>query len=463
MLVDGPQPRLHPALSWGLALALATASPAPAIDGATELVERVYESTDEAFANPERGLYVEIDDRRDRNLDRGELQRLRARGITLIQRLYYLHEHRYSALDDEKLQQVDNDFALLREARMKCVLRFAYCWGMDQPDAPIDTVRGHIGQLTPLLRDNADLIVTVQAGFIGAWGEWHSSSNGLDSPAAMREVARLLLDALPADRTIQVRTPAQKQLIVAGREPLRGSTIDRASRAARVGHHNDCFLADKTDMGTYRDGTLEADRDYVARDSRFVPVGGETCRLARRCEPSFARDELARMHWSFLNLAYHRGVIAKWRDERFLDEVQRRLGYRMELVRAAAPPQIAAGSVLPARVELRNAGWAAPITARPVVLRLRPEAGGAPIEARAAVDVRDWFAGEAQTVTFECPLDPATPPGDYRLAIALPDPSPRLASEPDYAVRLANPGVWSAERGENDLALRVRVVVGTRP
>jgi hypothetical protein len=463
VLVDGPQPRLHSTVAFSLWIALAIHSPASAFEGSIDVIERVYESSDERFANPERGLYVELDDRRGQPLDSSELERLRVQRISLVQRLYYLHEHRGAPIAETRLQQIRDDFESLRVARMKCVLRFAYCWMIGDSDAPIDVVRKHVAQLTPLLRDNADLIVTMQAGFIGAWGEWHSSSNGLDRPEAMRDVATLLLEALPAGRTIQVRTPLQKQRVTGAREPLALATIDRASHAARVGHHNDCFLADETDTGTYRPSSLDADRDYVAADSRFVPVGGETCRLGERSDPAFAREELARMHWSFLNLAYHRAVIAKWRDAGFLDEVERRLGYRLELVRASAPREVEAGSKWRVRVTLRNVGWAAPINARPVTLRLRRNGAGEALEIAAGVDVRDWFAGETQTLTFDAPIDPEASAGDYHLAIALPDPSPRLAAEPDYAVRFANPAAWSVERGENDLGLRVRVVAASRP
>src|SRR6185295_13966836 len=56
------------------------------------------------------------------------------------------------------------------------------------------------------------------------------------------------------------------------------------SAAARIGFHNDCFLADATDAGTFADYDGATDgqditrlRDYQAQETRFTVMGGETC------------------------------------------------------------------------------------------------------------------------------------------------------------------------------------------
>jgi hypothetical protein len=48
-------------------------------------------------------------------------------------------------------------------------------------------------------------------------------------------------------------------------------------------------------------------------------------------------------------------------------------------------------------------------------------------------------------------------PGVYRAALALPDPEPRLAGKAEYAIRLANRGVWQAATGDNALGWRIVV------
>lgn len=45
----------------------------------------------------------------------------------------------------------------------------------------------------------------------------------------------------------------------------------------RTGHHNDCFLASDTDLGTYTDGNIDAEKSYIEVESKFTVMGGETC------------------------------------------------------------------------------------------------------------------------------------------------------------------------------------------
>ena len=195
----------------------------------------------------------------------------------------------------------------------------------------------HIAQLKPILRDNADVIATIQMGFIGIWGENYftdyfgdASMNGvgriMDSSWRDRnEVLKALLDAVPEDRMIQVRTPQMKQRYVYGvkalvtESPLKIKEAFTGTDKSRIGFHNDCFLAGIDDYGTYYDygnsssprkAANEVLRNYFSRDSKFVVVGGETCDDAfspqNDCEPAgHAEKEFRDMHYSYLNTSYN--------------------------------------------------------------------------------------------------------------------------------------------------------------
>src|SRR5580658_10134991 len=60
--------------------------------------------------------------------------------------------------------------------------------GAGAMDAPIDVISGHIDQLAPILLKNKDLVFSLEAGFIGTWGEWHDSTSGNDMAAAHKVV-----------------------------------------------------------------------------------------------------------------------------------------------------------------------------------------------------------------------------------------------------------------------------------
>lgn len=169
-----------------------------------------YMPSDENFPNPERGFYIQrsplwIDEERI-PLEREELDQARAQGIDLIRTYYVLDRHRDRMLDDSVFAALQADLDTIRAAGFKVILRFTYNFPLDEScvraiDAPLEIVLMHIDQLAPILRANVDVIAHMEAGFIGAWGEWHSSSNqlidhplfGINEPG--REILFRLLDA----------------------------------------------------------------------------------------------------------------------------------------------------------------------------------------------------------------------------------------------------------------------------
>ena len=63
----------------------------------------------------------------------------------------------------------------MRAAGFKCILRFAYTKVQQATppynDAPLSRVLMHIEQLRPVVQANEDVVLVLQAGFIGTWGE----------------------------------------------------------------------------------------------------------------------------------------------------------------------------------------------------------------------------------------------------------------------------------------------------
>lgn len=99
--------------------------------------------------------------------------------------------------------------------RVKCILRFAYTNIMEEgviTDPSKTDVLKHISQLRPILTLNQDVILSMQAGLVGPWGEWHGSTNFADDLEARQEIVAALLDAVP-DRNVAIRTPKHKQAL----------------------------------------------------------------------------------------------------------------------------------------------------------------------------------------------------------------------------------------------------------
>jgi len=396
-----------------------------------------------AVLNPERGFFTFHN---LRNL--GRVDDLRGRGFTLIYGEVLIPEYRDRDLDQPLLDQLNGAFASARAAGLKVLPRIYYADGM-MPDAPLARVLAHIQQLTPLLRANADVIAVLHPGFVGAWGEWHASTNGLTAPEARKQIYDALLAALPPDRMTLTRRPSFKQEAYGG--PLSAATAFSAQPLARVGHLNDCFLGSDNDVGTYQ---LPGEEAYAVSDSAFVPVGGETCAapLPRSACPS-ALAELARLHWSFLNIQYHPEVIAGWMKGGCFPTIRCRLGFRLLALGHEVPRAVKAGGTLSVSLRLVNDGFGRVYNPRPVNLVLvGPQRYVLSVDA----DPRRWPPGEPVELCLSASIPAGVAPGSYQLGLWMPDAAETLQKNPAYALRLAN-ATWDATGGTNMLDAFVTV------
>ncbi|HEX5058618.1 MAG TPA: DUF4832 domain-containing protein [Kofleriaceae bacterium] len=402
------------------------------------LVETTFTEDPANVLAPERGFYTGID-----LLGGSDFASVRAGGMTLAIASIHLDSYRTTALDPNLLDGLSAGFMRVRAAGIKVILRFSYNDGPNgAPDASLAQIEAHIAQLAPILRANADVIAFMQAGFIGAWGEWHDSTNGLDTTPNRLAIISALLDALPANRMVQVRTPGFVDAMFPG-GPLDPAQGFSGTPRSRVGHHNDCFLASPTDYGTYAD-PVETWKDYIAADSRFTPMGGETCNVdAPRSDCESATAEMARLHMTYVNSQYHQGVLDGWTTQGCMPAIQKRLGYRLVLESARHSEQVKPGGRLRLEIALRNDGFASPLNVRP--LRVVLDRGSERyVVTLANVDVRRWEAGEHQVATtLRIPSELAA--GTYRVSLWLPDAD--LETRPEYAIAFANTDVFDATAG----------------
>ena len=421
----------------------------PGGDAPTRTV--TYTGTDAIFANPERGFYRAVD-----LLEESDLSWLHEDHPhdTLVYSYVMLDRFRDREISAATLTAARDAFQVAREDGFEVIVRFAYNLGPypdADPDAPLARIEGHIAQLAPVLRENEDVIALVQAGFIGAWGEWHTSTNDLDTdPAARRAVVTALLDAVPSSRSTQVRYPPYIADLIGG-SPLDASRAWNGSFQARIGFHNDCFVSSDTDVGTYPDDAIDRWKTFIDTHSQFVPVGGETCDPdPPRSECASTIAEMTRHHYSFINRDYHPDIVSGWAAGGCMDDLERRLGYRLALLDASLPERVRPGGSFALRVRLRNEGFAAPFNARPVELVVHDGSMRHAVTLE-DVEIRSFLGGREHVIEARVRLPISISAGAHPISIALPSASSALATRAEYAIRFANEGVWDASRGENTL------------
>jgi len=473
-----------------------------------QTVKLRYKESDEDVRNPERGFYIPLQTKASNFslLDREQLRAFYTQpytaghasysvNVSLIYRAYELDIFKDKPLSEDFLLNMQKDFDAVREAGLKVILRFAYTnkthegdckdeYKICPPygDAPKQIVFNHVKQLKPLFQKNADVIAVLQEGFIGIWGEnyftdyFGCGTNGgggriFDSSWLDRnQLLNYLLDAMPRERMIQVRTPQIKQRYVYGARAkvnvpaiVRKDAFNKTDKA-RIGFHNDCFLASADDYGTFNDyGNSVSKRDtanyrlrkYFEADSRYVAVGGETCDDAyspqNDCEPTgHAENEMRRMHYSYLNTNYNNKVNNDWDSLGCMKSIKQKLGYRLILRNATFPRKIKTKKPFKILLQIENVGYASPFNPRPVQLILRNKQTQQIITLDFKTWIQKWFTGSI-TLQQQFVLPGAGTKGEYELLLNLPDGYISLQNNPAYSIRLANKDVWEAVTGLNRL------------
>ena len=443
-----------------------------------------------------------------------DAQRYAAHGLTLAQTYCYLDDFVDDPISDGKLERLERSLNRLRQCGLKALLRFAYEKDMKRTAGPsLDTILGHMNQLEPIIKENADVIYVLQAGFVGAWGEWHSSTREIEKDhTQLAAIVARVLELLPSDRMTQVRVPKYKRWVL--NEPVLtpfqlvdATTAFSGIPAARIGFHDDGFLAETTDGGTWPEPPNFAnpgnpEYDYMTQESPYLPVDGELFWSDQGgvVDGLRAAVRMRLHHYSSFSLAHSyseregkpysidrwmetpmttddaRGAGLPVSDGYFEDRagnpvprtqfeyIRDHLGYRFELRHARLPKTLHHGESIAIEIEIINRGFSAMHNSRPVYLVFVNADGEVVLTHNSDADPRRWQptdgASDADAVlknhfAAEIRDTEALVPGSYVVGLWLPDGSGRLEPDPRYAVRVANRDVpwWSNSAGEYGINL----------
>ena len=395
------------------------------------------------------------------------------------------------------LAQLQEDFDRVRAAGVRLIPRFAYTISPNTScgvaacapygDVPLSRALAHIQAIAPVLRANPDVLSVVQQGFIGTWGENFYTDHFGDASALgdgrisnanwikRNTLTTAMLAATPPDRMVQLRYAQLKQRYLGGpnapvtQAPMTEAQAHTGSDRARLGFHNDCFLASSDDYGTYydygNDGSFPQDRTdvlkpYFAAESQYVAVGGETCDddnydPQNNCSGDAVTD-MDLLNYSFLNAGYNLDVNNDWQTGGCMGEIKRKLGYRLVLKSAQLPDAVNAGNAVSMNLTLENVGFTAPYNERKLYLVLRRSSDGSVTEVPLTGDQSDsrfWQPGGDISLVLNALIPNDLPAGNYELLLHLLDPTAgyRVALRPEYSVQFANQNLWEPNTGFNAL------------
>jgi hypothetical protein len=456
-------------LSIIVALVLICASPA------VHAVQVTYVPDNQTvFKNPERGFTEELSyavSEAHPNVIKGSMDDNWGKKyyMTLAVILYNYKRYKAQDLPDYILNAFDEDMQVLRDKGIKCVLRFAYTESeSDNVDATPDWVKRHLEQLKPHLEANKDVIYVLEAGFVGVWGEWYYTANYGNESQHMNSKRRQVIDYLyanvPQDMFVLFRYPMIKTEYLNDNKPLTAEEGFSGSVKARMGCHNDAFLNNYGNHGTYASDEESDDplvRDYVSQETLYVPNGGETnVESSSRAEKVYkdAPLEMGIYHWSFCGSSYATAVTKRWRESGIFDTLNIHMGYRYNLLDGQFSDQAAPGGKMNITFRLANDGYAPIYNERPVYIVLYDAKSKKTEQIKLAADPRRWRPnGVVRAVNEQIAIPDNLPEGTYHLYLYLPDNHAAIQTDPRFAVRIANAGIWNEATGWNDLDADVQI------
>ena len=410
-----------------------------------------FQETNATVINPERGFYSahEVHSDKDTPLQAGDVRARRATGHSVLLLEFYLTDYLSGNISAKYIKNIQASLDAMREGGCKAIVRFAYTQDQNAEvkDAEVEQVLKHIAQLKPTLQKYEDVIFVLQAGFVGVWGEWYYTSHFGMSPksasdyAPRKQVTDALLDALPASRQIELRTPTFKMKMynIALKDTLTSATAHDGSVSSRLAGHNDCFGASANDQGTFDNDDT---REFWKKDTRYTIMGGETCAVSEFCLCPQSLKDLADYHWTYLHDGYNQDVLSRWRNDGCFSEIEKNLGYRLVLqdVHYGA---VEAGKPCKVTIRLNNNGYAAPMNPREAWLVWKGSDGKV-VKSPLGVDPRTWHSGYNAVISQ---FVPTTDKGTLYLELS----DPLIQGNPDFSIAFANINVFDSKTGYNQL------------
>ncbi len=237
------------------------------------------------------------------------------------------------ALTNDALEALSKTILKIKEMNMSCIIRFSYNMqgkksGNNYLEAEpnISLIKTHIKQISPILNEHKETMLTIESGMLGPWGEQHSTSLAQDENAIV-EVMDTFLTNLDKSLTINVRYPLafiryarHHGITNASLENINKIDFSSLSEFNRIGMFNDGYMANHEDYGTYTNRENEV--EFLYKQGQSTVFGGEVESATSEIINSYNTSknviaEAYKTHTTYLNDIYREEVINAWKNEKY--------------------------------------------------------------------------------------------------------------------------------------------------
>jgi len=297
-------------------------------------------------------------------------------------------------LTEDALNVLQATFDSIRAYNGFAIVRICYDpWynGRSNVTPDHEWVLKHVKQLAPVLSKNTDVIVALEMGMHGAYGEMHSDTNITYDRIA--EATNLMLRNTPPELKILTRTGNYSAKVLGfdnwgvdfhiDGEKFKEIAAAKGDTMYRVGMFNDGYLGTQYDYGTWGAdcATSICREEGVAWLEKYginTPYGGEALTTADKYEvintPEFLSYEGFRTHTSYLNIQWNNNLIDSWKKTSFTQKdfdydparvdslsgfkyINDHLGYRFVLRESWLSDTVGSDGILRAKLRIQNVGF----------------------------------------------------------------------------------------------------------
>jgi len=400
------------------------------------------------LANPHRGLYkATYELNKDTDYDR--FKNAKEKGYNLVYGTIQLDAYKKDEnLPDKLLTTIEKNLAQASASNVKLVFRIKYNDESGHSDPAAAIVQKHLERLKPLLQKYSSVISVIQAGIIGPWGEWHHMTGDYeksnpDYKKNRKALVSKLLEIFP-DKYVQLRTPMHKEHLYGEADQY----LDRGTKGeitasiaytddprAKIGYHDDCLMYNSRDRGTYPSDAIEFWQNYVINDTKYAPIGGETCGYESSVSCNDIMSALKKFRYSYLHDNYMDELADN--DQSCQKSIQENLGYRvvaqkLDIWNSADELQL--------QLHLINKGYAPPYTKTDIAFVLSD--GQRSYEYSVSNDWRRIYPND-DTVLKASFSWQKIDTGSYCLYLRI--------GQAGEAVRLSNTNLWDSAQNMNKL------------
>jgi len=297
-------------------------------------------------------------------------------------------------LTEDALNVLQQTFDNIRDFGGHVIVRICYDpWynGRSNVTPEHEWVLKHVKQLAPVLSKNTDVIVALEMGMHGAYGEMHSDTSITYDRVA--EAVNLMLRNTPPELKILTRTGNYSAKVLGFDNwgvdfNIDGEKFAEIAKAKgdtmyRVGMFNDGYLGTQYDYGTWgADCKTSICREegvaWLEKYSVNTPYGGEALTTASGYQvintPEFLAYEGFRTHTSYLNIQWNNNLIDGWKKTTFKQKdfdydparvdslsgfkyINDHLGYRFVLRESWLSDTVGSDGILRAKLRIQNVGF----------------------------------------------------------------------------------------------------------